>query len=170
MHPLAPLSGSQRRMISFPAELHIRIKTEFCAMKYSESLLTFIQNLWNTRCFVTVSRKEVIILDFFLFTICLKSHQESVFIPILPLNLHTSIWGDDALKFRWILEIHPGINTNTFCSRPERWVNYSDKAHDMPGVYANMLTFLGGPRQVASDKDILDIYWPCINFQSLYWI
>ncbi|GJJ14105.1 hypothetical protein Clacol_008362 [Clathrus columnatus] len=57
------------------------------------------------------------------------SKGDSIFIPILTLNLHKGIWGEDALEFR-----------------PERWANYSDKSHDLPGVYANMLTFLGGPR------------------------
>lgn len=38
------------------------------------------------------------------------------------------------------------------CSRPERWANYSDTTHAFPGVYANMLTFLGGPRQVSSKQ------------------
>jgi hypothetical protein len=32
-----------------------------------------------------------------------------------------------------------------FLFRPERWENLPEKAHEMPGVYSNMLSFLAGP-------------------------
>ncbi|PPQ72757.1 hypothetical protein CVT24_012797 [Panaeolus cyanescens] len=54
---------------------------------------------------------------------------QTVFIPILVLNRAKEIWGDDALEFK-----------------PERWQNTPEAAAQIPGVWGNMLTFLGGPR------------------------
>ncbi|PCH37141.1 hypothetical protein WOLCODRAFT_83766, partial [Wolfiporia cocos MD-104 SS10] len=39
------------------------------------------------------------------------------------------IWGEDALEFR-----------------PDRWENIPEAAKRIPGVWGNMMTFLGGPR------------------------
>lgn len=50
-------------------------------------------------------------------------------IPILAINRDKSVWGDDAMDFR-----------------PERWENVPELAAGIPGVWGNMLTFLGGPR------------------------
>jgi len=33
-----------------------------------------------------------------------------------------------------------------FFSRPERWANIPDAASSVPGVWANIMTFIGGPR------------------------
>ena len=33
----------------------------------------------------------------------------------------------------------------TYC-RPERWANIPNAASSVPGVWANLLTFIGGPR------------------------
>ncbi|KAG6909598.1 hypothetical protein DXG01_016637 [Tephrocybe rancida] len=52
-----------------------------------------------------------------------------LFIPILAINRDKSIWGEDAGKFR-----------------PERWEHVPEAAGTIPGVWGNMLTFLGGPR------------------------
>lgn len=48
-------------------------------------------------------------------------------IQILPLNTSKAIWGDDALEFK-----------------PERWDNLPDTVRSIPGVWGNMLSFLGG--------------------------
>ncbi|EPQ50323.1 cytochrome P450 [Gloeophyllum trabeum ATCC 11539] len=50
-----------------------------------------------------------------------------VFVPILALNRARSIWGDDAHEFR-----------------PERWERLPEQAGKVPGVWGNLLTFLGG--------------------------
>ncbi|CAA7271444.1 unnamed protein product [Cyclocybe aegerita] len=50
-------------------------------------------------------------------------------IPILVMNTVKSIWGEDAKEFK-----------------PERWEKVPDAAAAIPGVWGNMLTFLGGPR------------------------
>ncbi|KAJ7453408.1 cytochrome P450 monooxygenase [Mycena latifolia] len=49
-------------------------------------------------------------------------------IPIADVNTETGIWGDDAADFR-----------------PERWENIPEAVHGLPGVWANLLTFLAGP-------------------------
>ncbi|KAI0822361.1 cytochrome P450 [Trametes gibbosa] len=57
------------------------------------------------------------------------SKGSSILIPILALNRSKRYWGEDALEFR-----------------PERWAQPPDAAASIPGVWSNMLTFLGGPR------------------------
>jgi len=50
-------------------------------------------------------------------------------IPIVPVNRATSLWGDDAREFK-----------------PERWQNPPESVAAIPGIWGNMLTFLGGPK------------------------
>ncbi|KIM49563.1 hypothetical protein M413DRAFT_21761 [Hebeloma cylindrosporum] len=54
---------------------------------------------------------------------------QTLLIPILALNRSKAIWGDDASEFK-----------------PERWENVPEAAAAIPGVWGNMMTFLGGPR------------------------
>jgi len=54
---------------------------------------------------------------------------QTLFIPILSLNRDKSIWGEDARDFR-----------------PERWDNVPEAAASIPGVWGNLMTFLGGAR------------------------
>ncbi|KAJ7087969.1 cytochrome P450 [Mycena belliarum] len=49
-------------------------------------------------------------------------------IPILAINTDKEIWGPDANEFR-----------------PERWEKIPEAAGDIPGVWANLLTFFAGP-------------------------
>ncbi|KAF8061719.1 cytochrome P450 [Lyophyllum atratum] len=50
-------------------------------------------------------------------------------ISIAVVNRDRSIWGEDAMEFK-----------------PERWESIPRGASSIPGVWGNMLTFLGGPR------------------------
>ncbi|EPS99608.1 hypothetical protein FOMPIDRAFT_1163803 [Fomitopsis schrenkii] len=50
-------------------------------------------------------------------------------VPILALNRAKSLWGDDALEFR-----------------PERWDSLPQAVNGIPGVWSNIMTFIGGPR------------------------
>ncbi|PIL32220.1 cytochrome P450 [Ganoderma sinense ZZ0214-1] len=52
---------------------------------------------------------------------------QRIFIPILALHTSKRIWGEDAAEFR-----------------PERWQNPPKSISSIPGVWGNMLTFLGG--------------------------
>ncbi|KAI0795607.1 cytochrome P450 [Abortiporus biennis] len=50
-------------------------------------------------------------------------------IPILSINRSKELWGEDAFEFK-----------------PERWEHVPEAVANVPGVWGNMLTFLGGPR------------------------
>ncbi|KAJ3570544.1 hypothetical protein NP233_g4329 [Leucocoprinus birnbaumii] len=54
---------------------------------------------------------------------------QTLFIPILAINRSEELWGPDAREFK-----------------PERWESPPEAASAIPGVWGNMLTFLGGPR------------------------
>ncbi|KAF8143490.1 cytochrome P450 [Mycena galopus ATCC 62051] len=54
---------------------------------------------------------------------------QSVVLPILALNRDPAIWGADALQFI-----------------PERWERNPTPSTSIPGLWGQMLTFLGGPR------------------------
>ncbi|KAF8894813.1 cytochrome P450 [Infundibulicybe gibba] len=54
---------------------------------------------------------------------------QTIIIPILAMNTAKSIWGEDSHEFR-----------------PERWASVPEAASTIPGIWGNMLTFLGGPR------------------------
>ncbi|KAF9453705.1 cytochrome P450 [Macrolepiota fuliginosa MF-IS2] len=54
---------------------------------------------------------------------------QKLLIPILVINRATEIWGPDAREFK-----------------PERWESVPEGASAVPGVWGNLLTFLGGPR------------------------
>ncbi|KAF9559591.1 cytochrome P450 [Agrocybe pediades] len=50
-------------------------------------------------------------------------------IPIRPINLAESTWGKDAWEFN-----------------PDRWDNLPEAVSSIPGVWGNLMSFLGGPR------------------------
>ncbi|KAJ3557679.1 hypothetical protein NM688_g1343 [Phlebia brevispora] len=52
-----------------------------------------------------------------------------VLVPIAVLNRSKEIWGEDALEFK-----------------PERWLNLPEATKKIPGVWSDMMTFIGGPR------------------------
>ncbi|RXW20256.1 hypothetical protein EST38_g5603 [Candolleomyces aberdarensis] len=54
---------------------------------------------------------------------------QTLFIPVIPINRDKKIWGEDGHEFN-----------------PERWLSPLEAASSIPGVWGNMLTFLGGPR------------------------
>jgi len=55
--------------------------------------------------------------------------DDVVSIPIKSINRYKPLWGDDAYEFK-----------------PERWENPPDAVAAIPGVWGNVLSFLGGPR------------------------
>ncbi|KAK0191337.1 cytochrome P450 [Armillaria mellea] len=54
---------------------------------------------------------------------------QGIMIPVVGLNTDKSIWGEDAADFK-----------------PERWENLPETVRNIPGVWANTMSFLGGPR------------------------
>ncbi|KAL4261304.1 Cytochrome P450 superfamily protein [Pleurotus pulmonarius] len=50
-------------------------------------------------------------------------------VPIVAMNRMVSVWGEDAFEFK-----------------PERWQSPPEAASVVPGIWSNMMTFLGGPR------------------------
>ncbi|KAL5478249.1 hypothetical protein ACEPAI_2433 [Sanghuangporus weigelae] len=54
---------------------------------------------------------------------------DTVFVPILAINRYSQIWGEDAHEFN-----------------PDRWTNPPPAVQEIPGVWGNLMTFLGGAR------------------------
>jgi len=57
------------------------------------------------------------------------SKGTTIDIPITALNRSKALWGEDAFEFK-----------------PERWESLPETVQNIPGVWSNMMTFLGGPR------------------------
>ncbi|KAL0574562.1 hypothetical protein V5O48_007399 [Marasmius crinis-equi] len=53
---------------------------------------------------------------------------QGIIIPLLAINKDKSLWGEDAEDFK-----------------PERWENLPEAVNAIPGVWGNLMTFLGGP-------------------------
>ena len=77
---------------------------------------------------------------------------QSIMIPINLINRDTSIWGEDATEFKLVLFFYflyfqwLSDMFFFFFSRPERWANIPNAATSVPGVWSNILSFIGGPR------------------------
>ena len=73
-------------------------------------------------------------------------------IPVNLINRDISIWGEDAAEFKLVLFLFSFFNWlsdlffSFFFSRPERWEDIPNTATSVPGVWSNILTFIGGPR------------------------
>ena len=53
------------------------------------------------------------------------------------------------MEFKLVLSFFPSLNcddSTVFLHRPERWTSIPDVAQSVPGVWANIMTFNGGPR------------------------
>ena len=75
---------------------------------------------------------------------------DRVSIPIYAMNTDKDVWGDDALEFKCVFNLVPPISRQmlTPCrgDRPERWESPPDAVSENPGVWSNIMTFLGGSR------------------------
>ncbi|KAF4615471.1 hypothetical protein D9613_003375 [Agrocybe pediades] len=58
-----------------------------------------------------------------------RNGGQTLSIPIRPINLAESTWGKDAWEFN-----------------PDRWDNLPEAVSSIPGVWGNLMSFLGGPR------------------------
>lgn len=78
---------------------------------------------------------------------------DGVLIPIISLNTSKDIWGEDADQFRYVLpSMQSFVRPHLFIDRPERWEKVPDSAREVPGVWGDLLTFLGGPRSCIGYK------------------
>ena len=75
---------------------------------------------------------------------------QPITIPIDLINRDKSIWGDDAAEFKLVLFfifVFDWLSDLFFFPlRPERWENIPNDASSVPGVWADLMTFIGGPR------------------------
>ena len=69
-------------------------------------------------------------------------------IPVNLINRDKTIWGEDAAEFKLVLFLILFLigYPTCFFPRPERWENIPNAVSSIPGVWANLLTFIGGPR------------------------
>ncbi|KAF7345218.1 Cytochrome P450 [Mycena sanguinolenta] len=57
------------------------------------------------------------------------SKGQMIYVPVAALNQDPRIWGEDAAEFK-----------------PDRWDSVPEAASAIPGVWSNLFSFLGGPR------------------------
>lgn len=76
------------------------------------------------------------------------SKGEKVLIPIYAMNTDKDIWGGDALEFRYVFNLvllpFKRMLTLRWNDRPERWESPPEAISENPGVWSNLMTFLGG--------------------------
>ena len=70
-----------------------------------------------------------------------------IHIPISGLNTDTSVWGSDALVFKWVWFIlySMSFNHSLIINSPDRWDSLPDDARHQVGT-TGLFTFLAGPR------------------------
>lgn len=70
-------------------------------------------------------------------------------IPIADINRSKALWGEDASEFKYVKNMVPPFGAfyfaDTHMIRPERWDAVPEAVQSIPGVWGNLLTFLGGP-------------------------
>ncbi|KAF7358404.1 hypothetical protein MVEN_00890600 [Mycena venus] len=74
---------------------------------------------------------------------------QHVIIPIRSMNRDKEIWGANAAEFmclRISLIIICGCAQREYIGSPERWESDPPLSSNLPGVWSQVLTFLGGPR------------------------
>ena len=78
------------------------------------------------------------------------SKGDKLLIPIYAMNTDKDIWGNDAFEFKSVFNqelLFFVIGPDSRCNaRPERWQSPPESISENPGVWSNLMTFLGGPR------------------------
>ena len=79
------------------------------------------------------------------------SKGSPIFIPILAINRAKALWGEDAHEFRWVVVYMCGwsavlTGSGGPISRQERLEQVPEATQSVPGVWGNLMSFLGGPR------------------------
>jgi Cytochrome P450 len=97
-----------------------------------------------------------------------------IHVPLEQMNLDREIWGENAWSFMYVLIGQLGgailpVYTLPLLRSPDRWDNLPESVTSLPGVYANIMTFSGGPRvwfsTVVYDcvRDLTKIYSPVLH-------
>ena len=78
------------------------------------------------------------------------SKGDRITIPIYAMNTDKDMWGSDALEFKCAFRLIPlllkQMLTHWRNNRPERWESPPEAISENPGVWGNLMTFLGGSR------------------------
>ena len=75
---------------------------------------------------------------------------DNVLIPIHTINTDKDVWGNDALEFKYVFSLvrlpFKWLLIHWRNDRPERWESPPQAISENPGVWSNLMTFLGGSR------------------------
>jgi len=96
----------------------------------------------------------ILLLTPAVFVTCMAGYSirkgEIVVIPIIGLNKAKHLWGENALEFMYASHNLPipwcVIHSYILGYSPERWESIPGAVASIPGVWGNMMTFLGGSR------------------------
>ena len=128
--------GRQGRMIASLLVNHSQTRKELSVMKFGTLFIWF--------------SRYILILCGSRFGCYRVGKGQSIVVPISLINRDKSIWGEDAATFKFVFDLNFVLQLVVrlvfFFSRPERWENIPNAASSIPGVWANQLTFIGGPR------------------------
>lgn len=87
---------------------------------------------------------------------------DPVMIPILIINRSKALWGEDSFEFRSESCCTYRLPYSRIVIRPERWENLPEAVSGIPGVWGNLLSFLGGPRSCIGYRFSLVEYVPLL--------
>ncbi|KAJ7436134.1 cytochrome P450 [Mycena galericulata] len=71
---------------------------------------------------------------------------DTISIPILAVNRDVNIWGPCHGIYVRVFDVHPSHVEFDNSGSPERWESETPISNAIPGVWGQMLTFLGGPK------------------------
>ena len=94
---------------------------------------------------------------------------DNLLVPIYAMNIDKDVWGSDAFEFKYALDLDPVIILiPRHANRPERWKSPPEAVSEYPGVWSNLMTFLGGARAcIGYQFTLLEFVYPFFTFSSL---
>ena len=97
------------------------------------------------------------------------SKGDNLLVPIYAMNTDKDVWGSDAFEFKYALNLDPVIILiPCHANRPERWKSLPEAVSEHPGVWSNLMTFLGGARAcIGYQFTLLEFVYSFFTFFSL---